>query len=53
MRVSGFEKRQFIRSFSILHPTLRPIHEDMGMNLILEAADKTLSKKKTSDMPSV
>jgi hypothetical protein len=32
-------------SFSSLHPTLRLIHEDMGQNLILEATDKTLSKK--------
>jgi hypothetical protein len=32
-------------SFSSLHPTLRPSHEDMGMNLILEATDKTFSEK--------
>jgi hypothetical protein len=32
-------------SFGSLHPTLRPSHEDMGPNFILEAADKTLSEK--------
>jgi hypothetical protein len=35
----------FFISFGILHPTLRPSHEDMGLNFILEAADKTLSEK--------
>jgi hypothetical protein len=32
-------------SFSSLHPNLRPSHEDMGPNLILEAIDKTLLEK--------
>jgi hypothetical protein len=32
-------------SSSSLHPTLRPHHEDMGLNLILETPDKTLSEK--------
>jgi hypothetical protein len=35
----------FFISFSIHHPTLRQSHEDMGPNLILEVADKTLLEK--------
>ena len=42
----------FFSSFGSLHPTLRPNHEDMGPNFILEAVAKTLSEK-ASDMPSV
>jgi hypothetical protein len=30
---------------------MRPIHEDMGMNLILEAIDKTFSEKKHQTCP--
>jgi hypothetical protein len=32
-------------SFGSLHPTLRPSHEDMGSNFILEVIDKTLLEK--------
>jgi hypothetical protein len=35
----------FLISFSSVHPIVRLIHEDMGINLILEATDKTFSKK--------
>jgi hypothetical protein len=35
----------FLSSFSSLHPTLRLSHEDMGMNLILEATNKTFLEK--------
>jgi hypothetical protein len=42
----------FFISFSSLHLTLRPSHEDMGPNIILEVTDKTLSEK-ASDMPYV
>jgi hypothetical protein len=32
-------------SFSSLHPNLGPSHEDIGLNLILDATDKTFSEK--------
>jgi hypothetical protein len=35
----------FFSSFGSLHPTLRLSHEDMGLNFILEAANKTLAEK--------
>jgi hypothetical protein len=35
----------FLSSFSSIHPTLRPIYEDMSTNLILDANDKTFLEK--------